>query len=250
MAVVNQRSSLPMLGRVAGLAAPLGPFEVLLNTGFVRWDPSQPAPLVEFAHPLYRQAVYEDLSPTRRWDLHRAVARVLTPAAVLALRVAAADGVDDGLADELERMRQRLPQPAEQVSDHEANMLVTRGVLGMYAGRTGTAISDRRAALRTARITVHQIARCHFQLATLLVISGDWDEALVQARTAASIASDHQQVWVEPQCQAVLGTVLAYRGDWEARGPPHHHRRNACRQAREHRSRHHRQDRSGRGAHR
>jgi DNA-binding CsgD family transcriptional regulator len=380
MAVVNQRSSLPMLGRVAGLAAPLGPFEALLDSGFVRWDPSQPAPLVEFAHPLYRQAVYEDLSPTRRRDLHRAVGSVMIPAAVLAHRVAAADGVDDGLADELEaaarreidagsaalgarnllwasslsgtparaerrllwgaralldsgqttqlaalrdqlntctesptrnfilgtldwelgnaasaqrrlrqaavgamaladgdcagwawaqlaevystqgraqdtieaanralalaesdtrlelfawmglatgegllrgapagleRMRQRLPQPAEQVSDHEANMLVTRGVLGMYAGRTGSAISDHRAALRTARITVHQIARCHFQLATLLVMSGDWDEALVQARTAASIASDHQQVWVESQCQAVLGTVLAYRGDWE-----------------------------------
>lgn len=107
MAVVNQRSSLPMLGRAAGLAAPLGPFEALLDTGFVRWDPGQPAPLVEFAHPLYRQAVYEDLSPTRRRDLHRAVASVMIPAAVLAHRVAAADGVDDGLADELEAAARR-----------------------------------------------------------------------------------------------------------------------------------------------
>ena len=382
MAVINQRSPLPMAGRVAGLAAPIGPFELLLNTGFVRWDPSEPGPLVEYAHPLFRQAVYQDLSPTRRRDLHRAVAGVLTPATVLAHRVAAADGADDGLADELEaaarreieagapalgarnllwasslsrateqaerrllqgvralldcgqttqaaglrnqleacpdsptrsvllgemdwelgdaasatrwlrraasdataipdwgcagwawaqlaevhitqgraedaldaanqalalsesgprverlawiclatgegilhgapagldRLSQRLPQPADQVPDDEANMLVTRGTLGLYAGRTASAISDHRAVLRAARRTsVHQIARCHFQMAMLLVNSGDWDEALVHARTAISIATDHQQVWIEAQCHAVLATILAYRGDWEA----------------------------------
>jgi DNA-binding CsgD family transcriptional regulator len=381
MAVINQRTPLPTVGRVAGLAAPVGPFEFLLNTGFVRWDRNQPGPPVEFAHPLYRQAVYQDLSPTRRRDLHRAVAGVFTPAAVLAHRVAAADGVDDGLANELEaaarreidggsaalgtrnllwaaslsgtpdqaerrlllavralldagqttqaaglrdqlqacsdsstrslllglldwelgdpasaqrwlrqaaveataiadwgcagwawaqlaevyatqgraqdsidaanqalaltetgprverlawislaigegllhggpagleRLRERLPQAAEQVADDEANLLVARGTLGLYAGRTTAALSDHRAALRTAKTSVHQIARCHFQMATLLVNSGDWDEALVHARTACSIASDLQQVWIEAQCQAVLATVLAYRGEWAA----------------------------------
>jgi DNA-binding CsgD family transcriptional regulator len=379
MAVINQRVPLPVAGRVAGLAAPIGPFELLLNTGFVRWDPNQPGPPVEYAHPLYRQAVYQDLSPIRRRDLHRAVASVLTPATVLAHRVAAADGADAGLADELERaahremdggplalgaryllwaaslspttelaehrlqqavrafldcgqttqaaalrgqleacpespprsvllgemdwelgatasaerwllraatdaaavadwgcagwawaqlaevhvtqgragdavdaanqalaltgsgprverlawillatgegmlhgaaagldrMRQRLPQPADQVPDYEANMLVTRGTLGLYAGRTTSAISDHRAVLRAAqRSSVHQIARCHFQMATLLVNSGNWDEALVHARTALSIATDYQQIWIEAQCHAALATILAYRGE-------------------------------------
>ena len=78
MAVINHRSPLPVVGRVAGLAVPVGPFELLLGTGFVRWDPDVPGLPVEFAHPLYRQAVYGDLSPTRRRDLHRAVAGVLT----------------------------------------------------------------------------------------------------------------------------------------------------------------------------
>jgi DNA-binding CsgD family transcriptional regulator/tetratricopeptide (TPR) repeat protein len=381
MAVINQRSPLSMVGRVAGLAAPVGPFDHLLSTGFVRWDPEQPGPPVEFAHPLYRQAVYQDLSPTRRRDLHRAVAGLLTPAAVLAHRVAAADGVDDGLADELEaaarremesgtaaigarnllwassltgtpdqaerrllqgiralldcghtaqaadlrdqleacadsptrklvlgemdwelgdatsaerwlrqaaidataisdrgcagwawaklaevygtqgrgqdtidaahqalalpesgpraerlawmclatgegllhgapagldRMRQRLPQTPERVPNEEANMLVTRGTLGMYAGRTTSAISDHRAVLRASNTTsIHQIARCHFQMATLLINSGDWDDALVHAHTASSIASDGQEVWIEAQCHAALATVLAYRGDCE-----------------------------------
>ena len=53
------------------------------------------------------------------------------------------------------------------------------------------------------------------QMSTLLVNSGDWDEAVVHARTALSIASDYEQVWVEPQCHSVLAAVLAYRGDFE-----------------------------------
>jgi ATP/maltotriose-dependent transcriptional regulator MalT len=52
-------------------------------------------------------------------------------------------------------------------------------------------------------------------MATLLVNSGDWDGALVHARTALSIATDYEQVWVEPQCHSVFATVAAYRGDWE-----------------------------------
>jgi DNA-binding CsgD family transcriptional regulator len=381
MAVINQRSPLPMVGQVAGLAAPVEPFEVLLDTGLVGWDPNEPGPPVEFTHPLYRRAVYQDLSPTTRRDLHQAVAAVLTPASVLAHRVAAADGVDDGLADELEvaawrelhagtaavgarnllwasslsrsseqaerrlleavralldssqileasglrgqveacrdsptrslvlgimdwelgeaaraerllraaalaapsaadwggagwawaqlaeiyatqsraqdtidaanralalsesgprverlawiclavgegllhgavagleRMRQRLPQGPDQVPDREANMLVTRGTLGLYAGRVTSAISDHRAVLRAARRTsVYQLARCHFQMAMLLVAIGEWDEAVVHARTAISVAADHQQVWYQAQCQAVQGMVLAYRGDWD-----------------------------------
>ena len=91
-----------MVGRVAGIADPLEALEGLQATGFVRYDPGQPGPPIEFSHPLYRLAVYEDLSPTRRRDLHRSAARVLTPASVLAHRVAATDGADDVLADELE----------------------------------------------------------------------------------------------------------------------------------------------------
>lgn len=56
---------------------------------------------VGFAHPLVRAAVYDDLSPTRRRALHLAAARVLAPTAGLAHRVAASDGLDTALADEL-----------------------------------------------------------------------------------------------------------------------------------------------------
>ena len=63
MAVVNQRVGLAQIGRVAGVDAPIEPFEELLGTGFVHWDPDEPGSPVEFVHPLYRQAIYRDLSP-------------------------------------------------------------------------------------------------------------------------------------------------------------------------------------------
>ena len=102
LAVINRRSPLPAVAKVAAVITPIEPFEALLGTGFVEWDPGAPGPPVEFAHPLFRQAIYQDLSPTRRRDLHRAAAEVMTPATGLAHRVAAADGADEGLASELE----------------------------------------------------------------------------------------------------------------------------------------------------
>ena len=103
LAVTNQREPLAVIGRVAGIAEPLEALESLLPTGFVRWEHRVPGSPVEFTHPLYRQAIYDDLAPTRRRDLHRSAAQILTPAAVLAHRVAATDGADEDLADELEQ---------------------------------------------------------------------------------------------------------------------------------------------------
>ena len=55
-----------------------------------------------FAHPLYRAAIYADLSPGHRRELHARAAEVVTGRARLAHRVAAAPGPDDALAGQLE----------------------------------------------------------------------------------------------------------------------------------------------------
>jgi DNA-binding CsgD family transcriptional regulator len=55
-----------------------------------------------FAHPLFRAAIYADLSPTNRRRLHALAADVVEGRAGLAHRVAASLGVDDVLANELE----------------------------------------------------------------------------------------------------------------------------------------------------
>ena len=381
MAVVNQQAGLVQIGRVAGVDTPIEPFEELLGTGFVHWEPDEPGTPVEFAHPLYRQAIYRDLAPRTRRDLHRAAAAVASPLTALAHRVAAADGADDALADELarsarldgdhlavaqgarnllwasslssdpaqvdlrllaaagayvdsgqspraaalrdrieacgpsaqrdlllglldwnqgraveaqrwlegvvdpalatthrvtaarawaelaeihltsgrpqealdaalrarslatpgtaaerlawihlslaegmlhggpaglERLRPRLPDPPERVPSSEGDMLVTRATLSLYSGYTMTALADLRAvvALSLRGAVPVQIARCHFEMATVLVSTGAWDEAILHARTGLGIALDDGQPSMHAQCRAILGTVLAYRGEW------------------------------------
>jgi DNA-binding CsgD family transcriptional regulator len=107
MAVVALPIPLALAGRIAGIDRPAEALEDLLSTGFVTWSPGNPGTPVGFAHPLYRAALYADLSPTRRRELHRAAAEVLDARSALAHRVAAADGVDDDLADELSEASRR-----------------------------------------------------------------------------------------------------------------------------------------------
>lgn len=103
LAVLNQRAPLEVVGRVARVDAPAAALEPLLATGFVTWSPSEPATPVEFAHPLYRAAIYDDLTPTRRRDLHLAAVDALDPNAAIAHRVASAHLGDEELVAELVR---------------------------------------------------------------------------------------------------------------------------------------------------
>ncbi len=382
LAVLSQRSPLTVAARVAGIARPLEALESLLATGYVRWEPNQPGPPVEFTHPLYRLAVYEDLPPTRRRDLHRAAARVLTPGSVLSHRVAASDGADDGLADELEavaesaravgatgqvartllwassltesseraerrllqatlayldsgqtaqaaglraqvqvcqasplrdlvlgliewevgdaaaatrhllravehpaagedrptlarswaqlaevhvvagraqaaldaaeravalavrdttaeriawlhvataegflrggpaglrRLAERLPARPEEIQTAELDMLATRASIGYYSGRLTQARADLEVVFDLARrghVAV-QLSRCHYVMAAILTIAGEWDDAELHARTALSIATDDRLVWMQSQCHAALSALMAYRGEAE-----------------------------------
>jgi DNA-binding CsgD family transcriptional regulator len=382
LAVINQSATLPLVGRVAGVEAPVEPLETLLTTGFVRWDPAAVGQAVEFTHPLYRQAIYEDLSPVRRRDLHGVAAQGFAGATTLAHRVAAADGANEALAQELEaeakraveggnkavagrmlqwasslsverpneerrlidaalayadagqsisaealgarietfpdgqgrslvlgqiawdkghteearqwlllavdrhrskatdsqgisarawgelaeihifhsqapeaahaaaqalalaiphlpserlaqshealadallhgarsglaHLRRRLPEEAQAVTGDEVDMLVVRGTLALYAGLAHEALDDLRAVVALARrgFVPVQLARCHRELATILVTIGEFDEALVQARTAFSIAADDQRGVELAASHATLATILAYRGD-------------------------------------
>lgn len=383
LAVVNQRVPLPVVGRIAGIAAPLEALEGLQATGFVRYDADQPGSPIEFSHPLFRLAIYTDLTPTRRRDLHRSAARVLTSTTVLAHRVAGADGADDALADELEaaagtekaagalavsarnllwastltgdshradqrlldaalafldsgqseraaslrsrleqcedsparslvlgliawelgqvasaeqlllravesdpadgdiqsvargwaqlaelhvicgrnddairaaqralatatadtpaerlawlhlsyaealtrggpagldRINQRLPTEPGQVRSSELDLLVTRASIGHYSARSHEARADLDSVLAMVRrgYAPVQLGRCHYLMAVVLTNSGEWDEAFLHARTAVSVAEDDHLIWIQSQCDAALGTLSAYRGDWQA----------------------------------
>ncbi len=57
---------------------------------------------LSFVHPLYRAAIYSDLSPTTRRELHRRAANFTVGHSQLAHRVAASLGSDESLANEFE----------------------------------------------------------------------------------------------------------------------------------------------------
>ena len=61
---------------------------------------------LSFTHPLYRAAIYTDLSPTRRQMLHARAAEAVGGHARLVHRIAACAGADEALAGELEGVAQ------------------------------------------------------------------------------------------------------------------------------------------------
>jgi len=107
LAVINQPMALARLAMVAQVDEPAPALESLLGTGLVTWSPGDAQTPVQFTHPLYRAAVYNDLPPTVRQELHAAAAAFFDERAALAHRVAAADHADDALAGELVRAADR-----------------------------------------------------------------------------------------------------------------------------------------------
>jgi DNA-binding CsgD family transcriptional regulator len=103
LAVLNHGAPLQVVARVGDVAEPSRALDSLVSTGFVTWQAGNGQGLLDFSHPIYRAAVYSDLPPSRRQELHRAAAEV-SGGQALAHRVAAADTADDALADEVEAM--------------------------------------------------------------------------------------------------------------------------------------------------
>jgi len=151
LAVLGQRTPLAVVARVAGVAEPAPALESLLTTGFVRWLPAEQNTPIDFVHPLYRRAVYDDLSPTRRQALHRAAAANLGRIAGWPHRVAAADTADDELADEL-----------EVGAGHE----IDRGAPGLAAKYLSWAapLTSRRAVAETRLLEGARLLLAHGEL--------------------------------------------------------------------------------------
>ena len=103
LAVLARPAPLPQVAEVADIADPAAAVGGVLATRWVEWRAGG-AGLAQlgFAHPLFRQAVYDHLPPADRRRLHLAAARVSDRRGELTHRVATADRVDEALAAELE----------------------------------------------------------------------------------------------------------------------------------------------------
>lgn len=99
-AVLGQHAPISIISAVAGLANAANAVDEGVASG-VMSDRGIALDL-SFTHPLYRAAIYTDLSPTRRQMLHARAAEVVVGHARLVHRIAACAGADEELASELE----------------------------------------------------------------------------------------------------------------------------------------------------
>ena len=144
LSVAGEAVPLPVAGRIARVGDPVQALEALLGTGFVTWWPGEASTPAGFAHPLYRAALYADLAPTRRRELHRAAAESLDAASALRHRVAAAEGIDDDLARELDE------SAAGRASEGARSMAATYLLWASSLG-SGSQLNERRV-LGAARL--------------------------------------------------------------------------------------------------
>jgi DNA-binding SARP family transcriptional activator/DNA-binding CsgD family transcriptional regulator len=101
-AVLGRRCELAAAAALASLDDPLPAMGEALTAGILDEEPGRAAAGIGFTHLLVHRAVYEDLSPARRRQLHQRAAGLLDRRRALGHRVAAATGPDDALAAELE----------------------------------------------------------------------------------------------------------------------------------------------------
>ena len=127
-----------------------------------------------------------------------------------------ADGQLRGAASGLHLLAGRLVGDGSQIRAPEVDLLLTRGILGFYAGRNVNATADFRNVIRLVRqgARTAELPRAHLQLAQLLIIGGEWDDAVLHARLGLSLVDDGGQVWIEAQAHAALSSVMASRGQW------------------------------------
>lgn len=101
--VLGTQCRLDHAGMVAGLVDPLPALEKAIAAGLLHEDLDEVA--VRFAHPLIQAAVYQQLGPVRRAQLHARAADVVEEDRIrLRHRARAAADVDGGLSAELARL--------------------------------------------------------------------------------------------------------------------------------------------------
>jgi DNA-binding NarL/FixJ family response regulator len=101
-AVLGQHCSLGVAVELGDVEDPLDALEQTVRVGLLAERPGEPGTDVSFVHPLVRSAIYHDIGPSRRRELHQRAAGLVGGARALLHRVAATAGTDEQLASELE----------------------------------------------------------------------------------------------------------------------------------------------------
>jgi DNA-binding CsgD family transcriptional regulator len=102
LAVLGGRYPLARVAQLARVHSPAQALGPALEAGIVQWWPSDPTNQLVMGHALYRDAVYQLLSPAWRAQLHATAAVLVDHSSSWSHRVAAATVADGTLAAELE----------------------------------------------------------------------------------------------------------------------------------------------------
>jgi DNA-binding CsgD family transcriptional regulator/predicted ATPase len=112
--VLGQHAPIPAIASVAGSPDPENEVDAAVAAGLLT-EGASTLELV-FSHPLYRAAIYADLSPASRRELHARAAQVVTGWAQLAHRAAAALGPDEALAADLQASAQATAAAGDEAA--------------------------------------------------------------------------------------------------------------------------------------
>ncbi len=149
----------------------------------------------------------------------RAAAAGAAPAAVRhqALGVLAIALFADGRGPEGLARLAFLPAAPAEVPREDTDTLVLRGMARVLAEDLAGAVADlsTAAARLRAGVPLRTASQCLSYLAGAEYRLGSWDDAVVHAELAVSLAQDADRVWDFGLVHSVAAVVPALRGDWE-----------------------------------
>ena len=110
-----------------------------------------------------------------------------------------------------------LPAASAEVPREDTATLVWRGMARVLTEDLAGAIADLSAAVARLRagVPLRSASHCLSYLAGAEWRLGSWDDAVVHAELAVSLAEDTDRVWELGFAHSVAAVVPALRGDWE-----------------------------------
>ena len=111
-----------------------------------------------------------------------------------------------------------LPAAPSEVPREDTDALVMRGLVRLWAEDLAGAIADLSTAVARLRggVPLRTASLCLSYLAAAEGLLGSWDDAVLHAELAVSLAQDADRVWEFGTVHGVAAVVPALRGDWEA----------------------------------
>jgi DNA-binding CsgD family transcriptional regulator len=222
-AALGRRCRLDVAAAIAGLTDPLAALQEAVKAGLLAEIGEGPAAQISFTHALIQRAVYDDLGPARRREIHRSAVELVEPLEALSHRVAAAYGPDRALASDLDaaavsaRREGRFAEAASWWSHaaaasatlSERNRRATAGLELLV--RSGN-VAEAEALLATSS-ELPRDPRLNSLAGELDLLAGRFDAGMRRLH-AAWLAHDDEQ---ESSLGARVALLLAHGGMLESR---------------------------------